>query len=55
MLRWALGFLGVSLVAAFCGFYLLAHMYAYAAKIIFIIFLVLSILSFIDSFLERKS
>ncbi|WGL59773.1 DUF1328 domain-containing protein [Pigmentibacter sp. JX0631] len=55
MLRWALFFLGIALVSAFCGFYLLANISAFTAKIIFIIFLILSILSFIDSFLERKS
>jgi uncharacterized membrane protein YtjA (UPF0391 family) len=54
MLRWALGFLIISLTAAVLGFYGLAATAAYFAKIVFFIFLILSILSLIGSFFRKE-
>jgi uncharacterized membrane protein YtjA (UPF0391 family) len=47
MLRWALVFLVVALIAAAFGFFPLAGVSMDAAKILFFVFIVLAVLSFI--------
>lgn len=49
MLRWALLFLVVSLIAALFGFTNVAGVAVYAAQIVFFVFLVLFIVSLIAS------
>lgn len=53
MLRLALIFLVVALVAALFGFGLVANLSYSAAKILFFIFLVLAVLSFIGGMTRR--
>ncbi len=53
MLRWALLFLVIALVAAVFGFGLVADMSYTAAKILFFVFLVLAVLSFIGGAFRR--
>ncbi len=52
MLRLALLFLIVALVAAFFGFGLVADVSFEAAKVLFFIFLVLAVLFFVGNFLR---
>ncbi len=47
MFRWAIIFLVVALIAAFLGFGTLAGTAAWAAKIVFVVGLVMAVLSFI--------
>lgn len=47
MFRWAIIFLVIALIAAFLGFGTLAGTAAWVAKIVFIVGLVLSVLSFV--------
>jgi uncharacterized membrane protein YtjA (UPF0391 family) len=47
MLRWAIMFLIVALIAAVLGFYELEGMAAWAAKISFMVFLVLFVVSLV--------
>ena len=47
MLRWAIMFLVVALIAAFLGFGYLADTAAWAAKITFFVFLVLFVVSLV--------
>ena len=47
MFRWAIIFLIVALIAAFLGFGSLAGTAAWAAKIVFIVGLILAVISFI--------
>ena len=55
MLRMALAFLVVALIAALFGFGLIADLTFDAAKILFVVFLVLALLSFIaDAFSGRS-
>jgi uncharacterized membrane protein YtjA (UPF0391 family) len=53
MLRLALLFLVIALIAAFFGFYQAADTAAWGAKILFVIFLVLAVLSAIGGFWRR--
>ncbi|MFO0880854.1 MAG: DUF1328 domain-containing protein [Gemmataceae bacterium] len=52
MLRLALVFLVVALIAAFFGFGFVAEMSFDAARILFFLFLVLAVLAFLGSFLR---
>jgi uncharacterized membrane protein YtjA (UPF0391 family) len=53
MLRWALGFFVIALVAALLGFTGIAVASAGIAKIIFFIFLILFVVSFLGHFFRR--
>ena len=53
MLRLALLFLVIALIAAFFGFYYAADLAAWGAKILFIVFLVLAVLSAIGGYWRR--
>ena len=53
MLRWALGFFVIALVAALLGFTGIAVASAGIAKVIFFIFLILFVVSFLGHFFRR--
>jgi uncharacterized membrane protein YtjA (UPF0391 family) len=53
MLRWALVFLVIALIAAMFGFGLVASMSYDAAKVLFFVFIVLAVLSFLAGFIRR--
>jgi uncharacterized membrane protein YtjA (UPF0391 family) len=53
MLRLAILFLIIALIAAFFGFYHLADTAAWGAKILFVVFLILAILSAIGGYWRR--
>jgi uncharacterized membrane protein YtjA (UPF0391 family) len=53
MLRWAIVFLVIALIAALFGFGLVAGVAYDAAKILFFVFIVLAVLSFLGGFLQR--
>jgi len=53
MLRWAIVFLVIALVAALFGFGLVAGVAYDAAKILFFVFLVLALVSFISGAISR--
>lgn len=48
MLNWSLTFLVVALIAGFLGFYAVAGTAAWMAKILFVVFLILFLASFIS-------
>jgi uncharacterized membrane protein YtjA (UPF0391 family) len=52
MLRWAIVFLVIALIAALFGFGLVADMSYTAAKVLFFVFVVLAVLSFLGGFLR---
>lgn len=47
MLGWALGFLVVAIVAALLGFWVLANTAALIAKVLFVVFIILFVISLI--------
>ena len=53
MLRWAIVFLVIALIAGLFGFNLVAGMSYDAAKVLFFVFIVLAVLSFLGGFLRR--
>jgi uncharacterized membrane protein YtjA (UPF0391 family) len=53
MLRWALVFLVIALIAAFFGFGLVASLAYDIAKILFFVFIVLAVLAFLSGALRR--
>ena len=53
MLRWSMGFLVISLMAAAFGFYALANTAAFIAKVVFFIFITLFVLSLIGSVFNK--
>jgi uncharacterized membrane protein YtjA (UPF0391 family) len=53
MLRWALGFFVVALLAAVLGFTGIAVAFAGIAKILFFLFLILFVLTFMGHLLRR--
>ncbi len=55
MLRWAIAFLVIALIAALFGFGLLAGMAYDAAKVLFFVFIVLAVLSFLGGFFYRSA
>jgi uncharacterized membrane protein YtjA (UPF0391 family) len=55
MLRWAIVFLVIALIAALFGFDLIAGWGFLAAKILFFVFIVLAVLSFLGGILRRGS
>lgn len=55
MLRWAIAFLVIALIAAMFGFNLVAGMSYDAAKVLFFVFIVLAVLSFLGGSLRRGS
>ena len=52
MLRWAIVFLVIALIAALFGFDIVAGWGFLAAKILFFVFLVLAVLSFLGGFMR---
>lgn len=55
MLRWAIVFLVIALIAAVFGFGFVSSMSYDAAKILFFVFIVLAVLSFIGGALRGRS
>jgi uncharacterized membrane protein YtjA (UPF0391 family) len=55
MLRWAIVFLVIALIAALFGFGLVSGIAYDAAKILFFVFIVLAVLSFLGGFVWRGS
>ena len=55
MLRLAVLFLIIALVAAVFGFGMIANEFMYGAKILFVVFLILAGLSFIGNGFRRRS
>jgi len=53
MLRWALVFLVIALVAAVFGFWPIVAVAEDAARVLFFVFIVLAVLSFLGGFLNR--
>ncbi len=53
MLRWAIVFLVIALIAALFGFGLVSGMAWDAAKVLFFVFIVLAVLSFLGGFIQR--
>jgi uncharacterized membrane protein YtjA (UPF0391 family) len=53
MLRWAIVFLVVALIAALFGFGFVADMSYAAAKILFFVFIVLAVLAFLGGVLNK--
>ncbi len=53
MLRWAIVFLVVALIAALFGFGMVSGIAWDAAKILFFVFIVLAVLSFLGGFIQR--
>ena len=53
MLRWAIVFLVIALIAACFGFGFVAGMAYAAAKVLFFVFIVLAVLSFLGGFMQR--
>jgi uncharacterized membrane protein YtjA (UPF0391 family) len=53
MLRWAIVFLVIALIAALFGFGLVAGVAYDAAKILFFVFIVLAVLSFLGGLFRR--
>jgi uncharacterized membrane protein YtjA (UPF0391 family) len=54
MLRWALMFLVIALIAAVFGFGLIANLSFDAAKIVFFVFIVLAVLSFLGGLMRSS-
>ncbi|HVS36617.1 MAG TPA: DUF1328 domain-containing protein [Gemmataceae bacterium] len=54
MLRWALLFLVIAIIAAFFGFGLVANMSYAAAQVVFFVFIVLAVLSFLGGAIRRS-
>ncbi len=55
MLRWAIVFLVIALIAAVFGFGMVSGIAWDAAKILFFVFIVLAVLSFLGGFMQRGS
>ena len=53
MLRWAIVFLVIALIAALFGFGIIADYSFLAAKILFFVFIVLAVLSFLGGVMRR--
>jgi uncharacterized membrane protein YtjA (UPF0391 family) len=54
MLRWAIAFLVIALIAAFLGFGGLAGEFVWLAKILFFVFLIFAVLGFLGGAFRRR-